>query len=89
MPINKRIHSGIYFCLCIQMASTISAKISISESDFKRTKTLEYSFSRPESMEDAHMDTLSLTKEVRIYNGLKTISLTSGAEKTGQALVKE
>ena len=30
------------------------------------------------------MDTLSLTKEARIYNGLKTISLTSGAGKTGQ-----
>ena len=36
-----------------------------------------------------HMDTLSLTKEARIYNGLKTISLTSGAGKTGQPLVKE
>ena len=50
------------------------------------------------------MDTLSLTKEARIYNGLKTISLTkeariysglkttyltSGARKTGQPLVKE
>jgi len=34
------------------------------------------------------MDTLSLTKEARIYNGLK-ISLTSGAGKTGQPLVKE
>ena len=33
--------------------------------------------------------TLSLTKELRIYNGLKTISLTSGAGKTGQPLVKE
>ena len=52
MPINKRIHSNIYFCLCIQMANMISAKISISEPDFKRIKTLEYSFSRPESMED-------------------------------------
>ena len=30
-----------------------------------------------------------LTKEARIYNGLKTISLTSGAGKTGQPLVKE
>ena len=29
------------------------------------------------------MDTLSLTKEARIYNGEKTISLTSGAGKTG------
>ena len=35
------------------------------------------------------MDTLSLTKEARIYNGEKTISLTSGAGKTGQRLVKE
>ena len=30
------------------------------------------------------MDTLSLPKEARIYNGVKTISLTSGAGKTGQ-----
>ena len=35
------------------------------------------------------MDTLSLTKEAGIYNGEKTISLTSGAGKTGQPLVKE
>ena len=35
------------------------------------------------------MDTLFLTKEARIYNGLKTISLTSGAGKTGQPHVKE
>ena len=33
--------------------------------------------------------TLSSTKEARIYNGLKTISLTSTAGKTGQPLVKE
>ena len=30
-----------------------------------------------------------LTKEARIYDGVKTISLTSGAGKTGQPLVKE
>ena len=35
------------------------------------------------------MDTLSLTKEARIYNGEKTISLTSGAGKTSQPLVKK
>ena len=35
------------------------------------------------------MDTLSLTKEARIYSEIKTISLTSGAGKTGQPLVKE
>ena len=34
------------------------------------------------------MDTLSLTNEARIYNGEKTIFLTSGAGKTGQPLVK-
>ena len=34
------------------------------------------------------MDTLSLTEEARIYNGEKTISLTSGAWKTGQPLVE-
>ena len=35
------------------------------------------------------MDTVSLTKEARVYNGEKTISLTSGSGKTGQPLVKE
>ena len=35
------------------------------------------------------LDTLYSTKEARKYNGLKTISLTSGAGKTGQPLVKE
>jgi len=35
------------------------------------------------------MDTLSLTKETRIYRGEKTISLTSGAGETGQPLIKE
>ena len=35
------------------------------------------------------MDTLSLTKEARIYNGEKTISLTSSAGNTGQPLEKE
>ena len=34
-------------------------------------------------------DTLPSTKEARIYNGEKTISLTSGTGKTGQPLVKE
>ena len=31
------------------------------------------------------MGTLSLTKEERIYNGEKIISLTSGAGKTGRS----
>jgi len=35
------------------------------------------------------VDALSLPKEARIYNGGKTISLTSDAGKTGQPPVKE
>ena len=35
------------------------------------------------------MDTLSLTKQAKIYSGLKTISLTSGGGKTGQPPIKE
>ena len=35
------------------------------------------------------MDNLSLTKDAKIYNGEKTVSLTSGAGKTGQPPVKE
>ena len=35
------------------------------------------------------MDTLYLTKEARIYNGEKTISVTNSAAKTSQPLVKE
>ena len=35
------------------------------------------------------MDTLSLTKEARIYNGKKTTSLTSDAGKYGEPPVKE
>ena len=34
------------------------------------------------------MNALSLIKVARIYNGEKTISLTSGAGKTGQPLLK-
>ena len=34
------------------------------------------------------MDTLSLTKEAKIYNGEKTVPSTSGAGKTGQIPVK-
>ena len=35
------------------------------------------------------MDTLSWTKEARINNGEKTISITSGAGKTGKPPVRE
>ena len=35
------------------------------------------------------MGTLFLTKEKRIYNGVKTVSSINGAGKTGQPCVKE
>ena len=35
------------------------------------------------------MDTLSLAKEARIYNGEKTASSISGSGKTGQLCVKK
>ena len=35
------------------------------------------------------MDTLSLTKEAKIYNGEKAISLTTCSGKTGQPPVKQ
>ena len=35
------------------------------------------------------MDTLSSTKESRIYNGEKTVSLKTGAGKAGQLLLAE
>ena len=35
------------------------------------------------------MDILSFTKKARLYDAEKRISLTSGAGKTGQSLVKE
>ena len=37
----------------------------------------------------ASRDTISLTKEAKIYSGEKIISLTSGSGKTGQPPVKE
>ena len=37
----------------------------------------------------APMNTLSLTKESKLYNGEKTNSLASGAGTTGQPFVKE
>ena len=54
-------------------------------------KEIQISGTKQKAQRQIHspMDTLSLTKEARIYNGEKTISLTSGAGKTGQPLVKE
>jgi len=43
----------------------------------------------PTSLPIPSLWVISLTKEARIYNGEKTISLTSGTGKSGQPLVKE
>ena len=43
---------------------------------------------RPEINTHTSMYTLSLTNDARIYNGEKTTSLTNGAGKTGQSLLK-
>ena len=40
-------------------------------------------------IESPEINPHTLTKETKIYNGEKTISLTSGAGKTGQPPVKE
>ena len=56
------------------------------------TKTeIQINGTKQKAQRETHtpMDTLTLTKEARIYNGEKTISLTSGAGETGQLLVKE
>ena len=45
--------------------------------------------SMEERKTDAHIVTLSLIKEARIYNGEKTVSSISGTGKTGQLHVKE
>ena len=44
---------------------------------------------KPRKKNHAPMGTLFLTKEARIYNGEKTISLKSGSGKPGQPLVKD
>ena len=44
---------------------------------------------KPRDKFHAPMNTLSLTKEAKIHNGEKTISLTSGARKIRQPPIKE
>ena len=68
---------SVYFCLRLDSRTLLFKHYLLSVFNDMRVPS------------SAPMDTLSLTKEARIYNGLKTISLPSGAGKTGQPLVKE
>ena len=74
------------------LTSDCITKLQSSRQYGTGTKTeIQTSGTRQKAQRQTHapMGTLSLTKEARIYNGVKTISLTSGAGKTGQPLVKE
>ena len=74
------------------LASDYTTKSQSSRQYGTGTKTeIQINGTKQKAQRQIHapMDTLSLTKEARIYNGEKTIFLTSGAGKTGQPLVKE
>ena len=63
-------------------------KYSMALAQRQKNRSMEQN-RKPRDKSTYLMDTLSSTKEARIYNGKKTTSLTSGAGKTGQPLVKE
>ena len=74
------------------LTSGYTTKLQSSRQYGTGTKTeIQTNGTRQKAQKQIHapMGTLFLTKETRIYNGEKTISLTSGAGKTGQPLVKE
>ena len=74
------------------LTSDYTTKPQSSRKDGTGTKTeIQINGTKQKAQRQIHapLDTLSLTKEASIYNGLKTISLTSGPGKTGQPLVKE
>ena len=68
------------------LTSDYTTKIQSSRQYGTGTKTeLQITGTKQKAERQIHapMDTVSLTKKARIYNGEKTISLTSGAGKTG------
>ena len=56
---------------------------------YKDRKIEQWNKKEAQRLIHAPMDILSSKKEARICNRLKTISLTSGAGKTSQPLIKE
>ena len=75
---------------CLTSGSTTQLQSSRQYGTGTKTE-IQINGSKQKAQREIHapMDTLSLTKEARIYNTEKTIYLTSGAGKTGQPLVKE
>ena len=74
------------------LTSDYTSKLQSSRQYGTGTKTeIQINGTKQKAQRQIHtpMDTLSLTKEARIYNGEKHHSLISGAEKTGQPLGKE
>ena len=70
---------------CLTSGSTTKPQSSREYSTGTKTEIL-INGTKQKAQRQIHapMDTLSLTKEARIYNGEKTMSLTNGAGKTGQ-----
>ena len=75
---------------CLTSGSTTKPQSSRQYGTGTKTE-IQINGTKQEAQRSIHapMDILSLIKEARIYNGEKTISLTSCAWKTGQPLVKE
>ena len=67
-------HLGCFHVLAIINSAVMNTGVHVSLSDL---------------VSSVCMGIISLTNETRIYNREKTMSLTSGAGKTGQPLVKE
>ena len=75
---------------CLTSGSTTKPQSSRQYGSGTKTE-IKINGTKQKTQREIHvpMDNLSSTEEARIYNGEKTISLTSGAGKTGQPLVKE
>ena len=75
---------------CLTSKSTTKPQSSRQYGNGTKTK-IQINGTQQKAQRQIHtpMDNLSLTKEARIYNGEKTVSLTSSAWKSGQRLVKE
>ena len=74
---------------CLTSGYTTKLQSSRQYGTGTKTETQINGTKQKAQINHAPMDTLSLTKEARLYSGKKTTSLTSGAGKIGHPLVKE